>query len=240
MIFNRNPFKCEMFFFQETHFHKLSARSLAILAHRQMCQQCMSSLSISPMLCCNLCTLTHYRTWDVNTSPMHDQISPKCWQQRYWMSFVGTGGGGGGGEGGGGCYYNRWRHIMIENHCIVLNACIESFQHVLIVYLQYMTVWLWSYMQCFDLIHLPLDKMATILADNNFKFIFFNGNDNIKISLKFVPRSPMGNKPALVQVMTWPRIGDKPLPEPMLSLLTDANMRHKGRWVNSLYNLSQV
>ena len=48
--------------------------------------------------------------------------------------------------------------------------------------------------------HLPLDKMATILADNNFKCIFFNENHSIPIpiSLKFLPRSPIGNKPAWV------------------------------------------
>ena len=50
------------------------------------------------------------------------------------------------------------------------------------------------------LTHLPLDKMAAILADNIFKCIFLNENDRIpiQISLKFVPRSPIGNKPTLV------------------------------------------
>ena len=42
--------------------------------------------------------------------------------------------------------------------------------------------------------------MAAILADDNFKCIFFNENDRIpiRISLKFDPRSPIDNKPALV------------------------------------------
>ena len=43
----------------------------------------------------------------------------------------------------------------------------------------------------------------------------------IQISLKFVPRRPIGNKPALVQVMAWCQTGDKPLPEPMLTQCTD-------------------
>ena len=45
--------------------------------------------------------------------------------------------------------------------------------------------------------------MAAILADNIFKCIFLNENDRIPIqtSLKFVPRSPIDNKPALVQVI---------------------------------------
>ena len=63
----------------------------------------------------------------------------------------------------------------------------------------------------------PLDKMAAIVADNIFKCIFLNGNDRIpiQISLKFVPRSPIDNKPALVQAMAWHWKGNKPLPEPM-------------------------
>ena len=48
---------------------------------------------------------------------------------------------------------------------------------------------------------------------------FFNENDRIAIwiSLKFVPRSPIDDKPALVQVMAWRRREDKPLPEPMMT-----------------------
>ena len=70
--------------------------------------------------------------------------------------------------------------------------------------------------------------MATILADNIFKLIFLNENDIIliQISLKFVPRSPIDNKPALVQVMAWRRTGDKPLPEPVMTQFTDTYMQH--------------
>ena len=78
------------------------------------------------------------------------------------------------------------------------------------------------------LIHLTLDKMAATLADDDFKCNFLNENDRIpiRILLKFVPKSPVDNKPALVQVMAWRRTGDKTLPEPMLTQLTDAYMRH--------------
>ena len=48
----------------------------------------------------------------------------------------------------------------------------------------------------------------------------------IKISLKFIPKGPIDNKAALVKVMAWCRIGDKPLPEPTLTQITDAYMRH--------------
>ena len=65
--------------------------------------------------------------------------------------------------------------------------------------------------------------MDAILADDNFKCIFFNENDRIliRISLEFVPRSAINNNPALVQVMTWQQRGDRPLPEPMLTQFTD-------------------
>ena len=70
--------------------------------------------------------------------------------------------------------------------------------------------------------------MAAVLADDIFKCIFLNENFriSIRISLKFVPKVPIDNKPALVPVMAWRRTGDKPLPEPMLTQFTDAYMRH--------------
>ena len=70
--------------------------------------------------------------------------------------------------------------------------------------------------------------MAAILADGIFKCIFLNENFriSIQISLKFVPKGPIDNKSALVQVMAWCRTGDKTLPEPVLTQFTDAYMRH--------------
>ena len=59
--------------------------------------------------------------------------------------------------------------------------------------------------------------MATI-SNDTFKRIFLNENARIliKISLKFVPKGPISNNPALVQTVAWRRLGDKPLSEPML------------------------
>ena len=54
-------------------------------------------------------------------------------------------------------------------------------------------------------------------------FVFF-----IRISSKFVAKSPVDNKPTLVQVTAWRRIGDKPLPEPVLPQFTEEYMRHYG------------
>ena len=74
-------------------------------------------------------------------------------------------------------------------------------------------------------------------ADNIFKCILLNENVwiPIKISLKFVPKSPINNIPALVQIMAWRRPGDKPLSEPMMvSLLTNICVT-RPQWVNMWY-----
>ena len=58
--------------------------------------------------------------------------------------------------------------------------------------------------------------MVAILQ--TFKCIFLNENVriSIKISLKFVPKGPINNNPALVQIMAWRWSGDKQLSEPMM------------------------
>ena len=68
------------------------------------------------------------------------------------------------------------------------------------------------------LTHLPLEKMAAILADDNFKCILLKDDRIlIQISPKFVPRSSIDNRPALVQMMVCRQPGDKPLSEPMMA-----------------------
>ena len=63
---------------------------------------------------------------------------------------------------------------------------------------------------------------------------FFNENVwiSINISLKFVPRGPINNIPALVQVMAWCRPGDKPLSEPMMVRLPTHICVSRPQWVN--------
>ena len=68
--------------------------------------------------------------------------------------------------------------------------------------------------------------MAAMLAEDIFNCIFLNENERIliQISLKYVLRSPIDNKPALVQVMTWCQTGSKPLSEPILTQFAEAYM----------------
>ena len=67
-----------------------------------------------------------------------------------------------------------------------------------------------------DINILGLRQNGRHFPDNIFKFIFLNENVRIliKISLKFVPKSPINNTLALVQIMAWRRPGDKSLSEP--------------------------
>ena len=75
-------------------------------------------------------------------------------------------------------------------------------------------------------------------ADDTFKLIFVNANVriSIKISLKLVPKGPIYNIPALVQIMAWRRPGDKPLFEPMIISLPTHICVTRPQWVN----LSQI
>ena len=71
--------------------------------------------------------------------------------------------------------------------------------------------------------------------DNILKCIFLNENVWIpnNISLKFVPKRPINNNPALVQVMAWRRPGDKPLSEPMMVRLSTHICVTQSQWVKS-------
>ena len=71
-------------------------------------------------------------------------------------------------------------------------------------------------------------------ADDTFKRIFVNENVRISIefSLKFVPKGPINNIPALVQMMAWCRPGDKPLSEPMLVRSLTHICVTRPQWVN--------
>ena len=73
-------------------------------------------------------------------------------------------------------------------------------------------------------------------AGNIFKCIFLieNAQISIEISLKFVPKGPITNTPALVQIMAWHRPGDKPLSEPKMVRLPTHICITRPQWVNCL------
>ena len=83
---------------------------------------------------------------------------------------------------------------------------------------------------------LRLRQNGRHFADDMFKCIFLNENVwiPIEISLKFVPKGPINNIPALVQIMAWRRSGDKPLSEPMMVGLPTHTCVTRPQWVNIL------
>ena len=76
----------------------------------------------------------------------------------------------------------------------------------------------WVHKNCY---HIEAETNGRRFPDDIFKWIFLNENVliPIKISLKFVPKGPINNIPALVQIMAWRRPGDKPLSEPKMASL---------------------
>ena len=71
--------------------------------------------------------------------------------------------------------------------------------------------------------HIEAETKWAPFRSRHFNCIFLNENVwiPIKISLKFVPKDPMNNITALVQIIAWRRPGNKPLSEPMMvNLLT--------------------
>ena len=73
-------------------------------------------------------------------------------------------------------------------------------------------------------------------TDNILKCIFLNENVwiSIKISLKFVPKGPINNIPALVQIRAWRQTGNKLLSEPMMVSLLMHIYVTQTQWVNGL------
>ena len=71
--------------------------------------------------------------------------------------------------------------------------------------------------------------------DDILKSFFLNekGWISIKISLKVVPRCPINNIPALVQIMAWRRPGDKPLSEAMVVRLLTHICATRLQWVKT-------
>ena len=76
-------------------------------------------------------------------------------------------------------------------------------------------------------------------ADDIFKCIFFNENVWLlfQISLKFVPKGPINNIPASVQIMVWRRPGDKPLSEPMMAIFPTHICVTQPQWVKNAEKL---
>ena len=74
------------------------------------------------------------------------------------------------------------------------------------------------------------------ILDDIFKCIFLNENVWILIiiSMKLVPKVRINNIPALVQIMAWRRLGDKPLSESMVVSLVTHICVTRPQWINCI------
>ena len=70
------------------------------------------------------------------------------------------------------------------------------------------------------------------ISQTAFSNVFSSMKILIKILLKFVPKGPINNIPALVQIMAWRRPGDKPLSAPMIVSLSTHICVTRPQWVN--------
>ena len=86
---------------------------------------------------------------------------------------------------------------------------------------------------------LRLRQNGPHFTDDTFKCIFLNDNVriSIRISLKFVSKSPIYNIPTLVQIMSWRWPSDKPLSEPMMVRVPTHICVTLPQWVNACWPL---
>ena len=129
-------------------------------------------------------------------------------------------------------------HKCTASHYIITHWAPDKVAYILQMVMHHCNQWPVAFSvpthylnQCCFIVNWTLRNKLNILRarqhgrhfpNNIFKCIFMNANVciSIKISLKFVPKSPLNNIPALVQIMAWHQPGAKPLSESMmLSLL---------------------
>ena len=99
-------------------------------------------------------------------------------------------------------------------------------------------IWQWGGIQgLYTLNTLRPRQNGHIFSDDIFKCIFLNENAwiPIKISLTFVPHGPINNIPALVQIMAWRRLGDKPLSGSMMVRLPTHICVTRPQWIKMPY-----
>ena len=128
---------------------------------------------------------------------------------------------------------NFWLYTYTHTHA---HTHTHTHTHTHIYILQKVTCGKIS-QKVFDINTLRPRQNGRHFADDIFRCIFLNENVWIpmKNSLKFVPKGPINNIPALVQIMAWRRPGDKPLSEPMMvRLLTHICVTRPQRVNNGL------
>ena len=112
--------------------------------------------------------------------------------------------------------------ILLNIHEMVLSSFVDVFISTI-------------FTPCFPYNSLRPRQNGRLFADDTLKHIFLNEKVRISIknSLKFVPKGPNNNIPALVQIMAWRRSGDKALSEPMMVSLPTHICVTRLQWVKN-------
>ena len=162
-------------------------------------------------------------------------------------------------------YLNQWWSRMVAHIWVTRPQCVNSLwrseticrhrsgARLTQVMACYLTVPVWHIISAYerDSWHVVGDYTVNSLRprqngrhfpDDIFKCIFLNENISISItiSLKFVPKGPINNIPALVQIMAWRRPGDKSLSKPMIVSLSTHICVTRPQWVKLLPHLPEV
>ena len=132
------------------------------------------------------------------------------------------------------CFINEmlmFSRLHIFSSFLVSNVRHGDLSHLLFLACRREDLWERNYYLRWTVVNISEPrKNGHQFSDDIFKCLYLNKNVwiSIRISLMFVPKGPINNIPALVQIMVWYRIGNKPLSETMLTRFTDAYMRHYG------------
>ena len=120
--------------------------------------------------------------------------------------------------------------MLFAFKCQTIKNCIENLYNQMPVRLLFMEWWeQYLFLHWLSYINtLRPRQNGRHFADDIFKRIFLNKNFWVwnRISLKYVSWCLIDIMTALVQIMDWHRIGDKPLYEAILVCCSDAYMRH--------------
>ena len=133
-------------------------------------------------------------------------------------------------------YSSPIRRLYMITHACAINCCCgevcASVSYTITYLLQFQTL-IQSY---------HVDDLTHWGRDDIFKCFFLNENVwiSIEVSLKFVPKGPLNNIPALDQIMAWRRPGDKPLSEPMVVRFPTLICVTRPQWVNAKENASAM
>ena len=132
------------------------------------------------------------------------------------------------------CFIANWYCIVFSGIIIVKHG--DAYIMVFLLGTYHLLPWIW--------LSTPLPwsswnkklrprQICRYYADDTYKCIFFN--KNILFRLMCAPKGPINNIPALVRIMAWCRLGDKPLYERMMvNYWRHIYLRHSALMINTV------